>query len=285
MRSNKGITLISLIASILLIIILAATTVVTSMNAYNQMKFEGEKAEIEEMQKLVNEIAADYQTYLKETGDTLKTYSDYFNSRYNVTADSEKFDKKLLYIREGIDISALRKEKNEIDTAIKNSSSTTFYFSSDDLVKYFELKGINPVVVEFSTRTVYSVNGIKDSSDKSIIYYTPIDWGSNTNVTYTGFSKKAYVEATNVSDSTKDVELVLWSDSETPKSFKSTNIITEVYYYDTTAKKYVKIDDFRDISNNNQTIIRVTVESGKTYKFRVVDELKNIYDTKVDLTR
>ena len=66
MKSNKGITLISLIASVLLIIILAATTVVTSMNAYNQMKFEGAKAELEEVQKLVDETASDYQTYLKE---------------------------------------------------------------------------------------------------------------------------------------------------------------------------------------------------------------------------
>ncbi|MBR1540655.1 MAG: hypothetical protein IJ629_05825 [Clostridia bacterium] len=66
MKNNKGITLISLVASILLILILAATTVVTSMNAYNQMKFEGAKTELEEIQKLVDETASDYQTYLKE---------------------------------------------------------------------------------------------------------------------------------------------------------------------------------------------------------------------------
>ena len=91
MENNKGITLITLVTSIILLIIIASITILTNIDAFNYMRFEGEKTEIEQMEKLVDEIASDYQTYLIEE-NTSKKYEDYFNSRYN-TSD---FNMKLL---------------------------------------------------------------------------------------------------------------------------------------------------------------------------------------------
>ena len=121
MRSSKGITLISLISSVILILILAATTIVTSTNAYNQMKFEGAKAEIEEVQKIVDEIATDYQTYKNEPDDDVeKTYTTYFKDRYGV----EKPEDMLL-----------SKEMTFGSTTV-TTGSNIFYFSTDNLNKY-----------------------------------------------------------------------------------------------------------------------------------------------------
>ena len=138
MKNNKGITLISLISSIILILILASVTIVASTNAYNQMKFEGAKSELEQMQKKVDEIATDYQTYLKEKSSvTENEYTHFFADRYgNGSTDVGVFDKMLIKNHESeaktiIDKYSLASENNQI-----------FYFSKDDLNKYFDLKGI-----------------------------------------------------------------------------------------------------------------------------------------------
>ena len=236
MKSNKGITLISLIASLLLVIILAAATITTSMNAYNQMKFEGAKAELEEIQKLIDEIAADYQSYLKEKGTT-KTYAEYFTDRYNAS----NFSSKLLSAHKA-DVKNLMAYSTDVENAANNSSPTAFYFTADDLVKYFDLKGIDSVVVDFSTRTVYSVDGIKDSNDSTKIYYTPADWNSKVVVTTTGAaSTTSTITASKVSKSgnTYDIQIIL--------SPKLANDVSEVYIY--VDGKYIKADGFRDVTN------------------------------------
>lgn len=284
MRSNKGITLVSLLASLILIIILAATTIVTSMNAYNQMKFEGAKAELEEVQKLVDEIAADYQTYLKEleVGSAAANYSDYFNTRYNVTAAAEKFANKILSAHTA-DIKALL-TFSEIETSAQETDykkATGFYFTSDDLMKYFGLKGIDPVAVEFSTRTVYSVNGIKDSSDSTKTYYTPSQWNSNSVV------KKTAVAATPITVTAKTFSHsgdMYDIDFEFSAKLKDKTIIQQVYMTDETNSSYKSVESFRDITQSTDTVtkIRVTVsitDITKNYIFKFVDSSQNTYES------
>lgn len=268
MRSNKGITLISLISSLLLLLILAATTIATSMNAYNQMKFEGEKAELEEVQKLVDEIAADYQTYLNEQG-IAKEYIDYFRDRYNATDFSDKLLSNHL-----TDVKTLSDKYVVIQNSISNSSKTAFYFTTDDLVKYFNLKGIGSVVVDFSTRSVYSVEGIKDSDDKTKIYYTPSDWGANSVIQSANSENTAISIAISQYSQNKDGSQIDVKLQITPKL---STTVTEVYYYKD--GKYVKIDYFREMTNASATEIRVTVPNGCASKFKVVDELKNSYES------
>ena len=125
MKNNKGITLISLVASIILLLILAATTISTSMNAYKQMEFEGSKAELEEVQKLTDEIATDYQTYLKENNDPNKKYADYFSERYGNGTDD--FSGKLLHAN-AEKISDNLKTKHEVlNNAITTHKDDVFY--------------------------------------------------------------------------------------------------------------------------------------------------------------
>ena len=271
MGSNKGITLISLISSLVLMIILTSITIVTSVNGYNQMKFEGAKAEIEQIQKLVDEIATDYQTYLKEKDNTTETgYVNYFKNRYNAT----DFDSKLL-------TSHLEEAKAVVEKypALKNDTSQMmFYFTSDDIVKYFDLKGINSVVVDFSTRTVYSVNGIKDPDDKTKIYYTPSEWGGKVTVDYSpASSSNINVDVTQIakSEDSFDIELTV------NKKIK----ISEIYSYKD--GKYTKVNNFRVIEVKEPTSatdfgsikVRFTITGSGNYKFKVVDELKNSYES------
>lgn len=265
MKNNKGITLISLISSIILLLILSATTVATSMNAYNQMKFEGAKAELEEVQKLIDQIVADYQTYEREvSSEDNKTYAKYFADRYNDNEEESVFSGKLLSAHQ-TEAKAIIDKYTDLQNDI--NSEDAFYFSSDDLVKYFNLKGIEPVVVVFSKRRVYSVEGIKDSNDKSIVYYTPSEWGASTAIEYNGNEFQATASIVEVSGLNVTIDV-------TPKL--NTNIL-EVY--SCKDNKYRKITDYRIIENPSNTIIKVIVDSHGTYKFKIVDELKNSYET------
>lgn len=266
MRSNKGITLVSLVASVLLVIILAATTIATSMNAYNQMKFEGAKAELEEMQKLVEEIASDYQIYKKR--DDSITYVEYFTQRYN----NDTFNTKLIATHEtDTKISAI---KGKINTA----SSETFYFTSDDLVKFFGLKGIEDVVADFSTRKVYSVDGIKDSNNKDTVYYAVSDWTGDKSIKSTASQTAITVTATK--NSSKDVTLTF--------STRLNTDVMEVYFAQDGTTNFVSADSFRDVTDTTgNTIIRATAtisDTTKKYIFKLVDSAKNTYTTSTSIT-
>jgi len=274
MKTNKGVTLISLIIALFLIILLTSITVSASVNAYKQMKFDAAKSELEEVKRIVDEIAADYQTYLKEIRGTNKgtAYKDYFAERYN----DNSFGDKLLVNHEENARTLLA-----IHSEINVASATTFYFSSNDLAKYFGLKGVESVVVDFSTRTVYSANGIRNPKNKFFAYFTPADWGGETTVEHGYGGDVSRVVATSKvaqNGSFYDIELVVVP--------KLDNAIKEIYLYKNNAK-YIKINDFREISAEDQTKLRLTIEKyeadAQIYRFMVIDELNNTYQSSADL--
>lgn len=90
---------------------------------------------------------------------------------------------------------------------------------------------------------------------------------------YTIVAKKIAVSGTNY-----DVEI-----SGTGTNTKIPNKITEVYYKSSSGT-FIKIDNFRDLSDDSITKIRVSVNTPTgTYTFRLVDELNNCYDANVTL--
>ena len=265
MKSNKGITLISLISSVILLLIIASVTIVTSVSAYNQMKFESAKAEIEEMQKLVDEIATDYQTYLNEQSNPDPGYVEYFKARYNADFNSKLLSQHMSEVSDLV----------SKFTSLATPSNIMFFFSKDDIVKYFDLKGINDVVVDFSTRTVYSVEGIKDPDDKNIKYYTQADWGADPKVTYNPSSSAeatVTVEQVNTANSIYNFKITI---------NKKLKTVSEVYAIkvDGADETTNKIENFQidNSTSGTNTSVLVTVTGGGTYYFRVLDSVKNIY--------
>ena len=268
MKSNKGITLISLISSIMLIMILSSITIYTSISAYNKMKFEGAKAEIEQMQKLVDEIATDYQTYKQEQHDGDNGYVSYFKDRYNV---KDEFSSKLLSNNKE-KAGALIKKVPDLESSNGEESKEIFYFTKDDINKYFDLKGINDVVVDFSTRTVYSVDGINDPENKGTIYYQASDWNEDIKVeSIKKENNNVIVNAVQSKNSSSNFDVKITINGKI-------NNISEVY--GGIDDKYSKIDNFRIISSNEtSTEIIVSVSGAGNYKFKIVDELNNTYET------
>ena len=81
MKNQNGVTLVYLVIIILVTVIIASLTLITSLSAFKQMKYETFKAELEEIQTAVNKICEDYELAV-ELDNTITDYSTYFSQRY-----------------------------------------------------------------------------------------------------------------------------------------------------------------------------------------------------------
>lgn len=138
MKKEAGITLVSLVVTILVLLILAGTVTVSGINAIEKAKKTSFISELEMIQAKVNTIY--------EKRKLSQEAADYYN-------------------RLGQDISILGQDKvNEI---FKGNSSDGFrYFTKEDL-KQIEIEDISQeVVINFQTREVISVRGIQIGNTK-----------------------------------------------------------------------------------------------------------------------
>lgn len=154
MHSNKGITLITLAITIIIMIILAGVTVNVGFNAYKNAKVSGFVSEMSIIQEQVN------TAYTKiKNGDT--TYLTY-----------------------GSDISGLNEEvKQKIQTALEGKEDTNFRYYNGELLKQLGVDGVKQeVIINFQTREVYSLDGIEYEGK---MYYTQYDLpGGQYNIGY-----------------------------------------------------------------------------------------------------
>jgi Tfp pilus assembly protein PilE len=262
MRNQKGVTLISLIATIIVMIILAAITTVTSMNTYNEMKLESFKAELEEVQKKVNEIAADYEIYSKKNGEET-SYSNYFSYKFNGSSPA-------LLSENSSNLTKARTNVLNVHNEIDDSSNTVFYFTEADIQKFLNLKGIDDIIVDFSIRQVYSVEGCKDPENSSTIYYTPSDYGENTVIYEAEVSSSlSSLDATSTLKTvvdTKMAQITLTINRSTESNTKDYPI-SKVYYSKDSGSSWIEVTNFT-ISGN---YIKFVLYEEGTYSFKVTD--------------
>ena len=141
MKSDKGITLVALIIMILIIIILAGVVVNSGMGAYNDAKLTQYVARMNMIQSRVNVAYIDIK-------NENKSVDDYGVSADNVTGSI----------------------KNKISNIIPGGNLSDYrYLSKTDVKQDLELENINvDVVVNFDTREIYSLEGIKYNG---VMYY------------------------------------------------------------------------------------------------------------------
>lgn len=143
-KDNKGITLVALIITIILMLILTSVTTYTGINTYKSMQVTKFVAQMQLIQGKVDE--------LKEN----KTIEELLAMGEDVPSDK------------GAIITAAYNDKGEITS---NDISAYRYFSSKNLKQELELDdGIDgEIMINFTTREVVSTNGIKYENE---MYYT-----------------------------------------------------------------------------------------------------------------
>ncbi len=170
MRNQRGVTIVSLVVTIIVMLIIASITITSSIGAYRTMIFQTFKSELEEIQDAVNETCESYS--LERTLNSDLSYSDYFTN---------KFDSSPRLVSEAISEEGVQ-EVISLYAALAVNSQYTYYFNKDEIKKYFGLEvTLNAIIVDFSTRYVYSVTGCSDPNDDKI-YYTLSEMNGETNI-------------------------------------------------------------------------------------------------------
>ena len=161
MREQKGVTLVFLVVTIIILLMIAGITMTTSINLYKKMKYESFIAQLEEIQGAVDKMCEKYDSgdYTSFADSTTSFFTEVYGGAPGTLAIAEN----------------ATKADKIIDKYFGGSASYhegyVFYFHAAQLQDYFNLSGIKfDVVIDFSTRYVYSVDGCADAEDEKIIY-------------------------------------------------------------------------------------------------------------------
>ena len=152
MKEEKGITLIVLIITIIIILILASIAGFSAIRTMKNVKVTNFVSAMQEVQKKVDLIA--------ESGD-------YLSIGQSIT-ESGKQTEITNVINSAIENEELN-TGNNTNTYISTYTTYIRYFNKEAIKEVFEIDLDDEIIVNFKTREVISLNGIKNGS---IIYYT-----------------------------------------------------------------------------------------------------------------
>ena len=269
MRNQKGVTMIMLVAIIAILIILASVTIISSLTAYRQMRYNTFTAVMDEVQGKVDEICADYK--LKG----YDSYTEYFSSIYGDSPDllENVSSKKIDYIASTYQDELLGHEEY------------VFYFSSDEVKKYLDLSGIDDdsFIIDFSTRYIFSVNGCKDPKNTEIVYHTPTEYknsilSNNAGIIDTNESEKESalqsISGSNVEILTRKVGNTTIYIVNLKVSYATDGIkypIKRIFFSKGTKENWVEVTNYKENAVKNTIDIEFTLTESGSYKFKVED--------------
>ena len=145
MKSNKGITLIIVIMTVVLLTILMGLAITSSIDTYNKSKFLSFETNMKLIQKKVDmalEERIDYETLGQPLNDEQRS--------------------RLATI--------IANDNNNMISTEDPSAETLRYFSSNDINEDFELSDIRgEFVINFANREVISLDGAEKNN---VMYYT-----------------------------------------------------------------------------------------------------------------
>lgn len=142
MKDNKGITLIAVILTVIILSLLAGVIVFNVNKTYENSSIMQFTSYMKMIQKKVD-FYVEEETNYETLGKTLSS-SDKTRLQDIINKDT----------------------KNLISTNDVNSTELR-YFNSDDIYKYFEISNINDeIVVNFENREVISLNGVEKDGNK-----------------------------------------------------------------------------------------------------------------------
>ena len=145
MKSNKGITLIIVIMTVVLLTILMGLAITSSIDTYNKSKFISFETNMKLIQKKVD-MALEERIDYKTLGHSL----------------NEEQKAKLATI--------IANDNNDMISTEDPSAETLRYFSSNDINEDFELSDIRgEFVINFANREVISLDGAEKNN---VMYYT-----------------------------------------------------------------------------------------------------------------
>lgn len=169
MKNEKGVTMVSLVVTIILMVILASVTTYSGIESYKDMKKENYIAQLKVIQEKVNLIAEEYQNWEGKSSTT--TINDYLTTGIEGHA--------------GLGFSKITDGETTLIKLIEDASENKvnyYYFSTENIKEQLGLKGFEKsgmsVAVNFGNRNVIEKKGIKQDN---VEYHSLKDFGIQAN--------------------------------------------------------------------------------------------------------
>ena len=144
LSNDKGITLIALVVTIVVMLIIASVSIYNGMESFNNTRLKGFKMNLEIIQKRVDDIAATNESYVDSDGNVV--YLKNQGTEYGSLTTEQKTKLK--------DITGL----NDGDATLESFR----YFTSEQLDSIFGLSEIEyNVFIHFDSRMVIAEDGIE----------------------------------------------------------------------------------------------------------------------------
>ena len=157
MKNNSGITMVSLVVTIVILFLLASISINVGTESYNMMKIQSFISKMKVIQGKVDNIA-------EETDD----WSDYGFEKLNDKSgdDDYAFFLDVISNPENYNIDTSNSWNNTLDSDINNY----YYFKKDDLEKIGLKNQDATVIINFKTRNVIALKGVKNEDDNKKYY-------------------------------------------------------------------------------------------------------------------
>ena len=260
MKNESGVTLVSLVVTIILIFILASITTYSGIEAYKDMKKENYVAKLKVIQEKVDLIASEYDSWSgKKDNPNINVY---LKECLGIDKEDQTVDGKTTL--------------EDLIEAIGDSKENYYYFSTSDLTNKLGLSGFEDsemsIAVNFDKRYVIEKQGIKVDG---VEYHTQYDLpgGQKINLKSDSDTKISYAtDALKVSVKNYGLTAKVVLSCTGEKDEKSINI-TEFEY----RKKANSTDSSTDyawkkVDEKEDKNYAFTVSEAGSYEVRVKDE-------------
>lgn len=168
-KSDKGITLVALIITVVVMVIIAGVAVSTGTESLDETRLKGFYTKLEIVQKRVDDIASTNETYVNDSGSTV--YLKEQGTAYTSLTSTQKSTLENIIQSEG--------------TGLGLTASNFRYFTSEQLKSILDLSEIEyDVFIDFDSRVVIAEDGITTNNQtyhllKNTTYFAEQDVNKN----------------------------------------------------------------------------------------------------------
>lgn len=188
MKNQKGITLVSLIVTIILVLILSTVGLNASLSAYRNMKLQNFIAKMKVIQEKVNTIKDNYRNwegYNQSKEQDEGYYKDVLGFEKPPATEKGNFEVIIGKICDYYDV----EDKNNVTEILQKVPSfqasdadfgNYYYFDSKAIEEKLDIKNIDEikVLINFATGNVIELNGVSESGNSNVKIYRLYDYGA-----------------------------------------------------------------------------------------------------------
>ena len=193
MKNQKGITLVSLVVTIILLFVLASITTSAGLDSYRTMQVQTFVAKMKVLQSKTSQIRADYKNWKPEAGqdDSIHTYCADVLHFTSVTALPENDQKAFNRIIAAISATNPTSWSKEDDVL-----TNYFYFDEDSIQTKLGLKNVDKlsVIINFETGNIIDRYGVINPKKKNSRIYRQYDYSGGDQLINGKTPNLAYVD-------------------------------------------------------------------------------------------